>query len=282
MTEKICEKCGNEAHHVHHLDENHKNDKSENLQLLCTLCHAQIHKIEPKKSKLKEVVIFRDRPIKIRTALENQIRGFGRIEYIVPQAWEDEKKNLTALIKGYEKEITKMLKSGEYVAWDCFLKDVKGISFITAGKLIAYIDIHNSPSISALWRYCGLDATHIRRTSKITKEEAQKFGNPYLKKELLGVLADSFVKQRTPIYRDIYDKEKARQIKRHLDGECERCTKLKLNKKPGHAHAMANRKAVKMFISHLWQEWRKAEGLQVSEPYAIAILNHSKKIEAKN
>jgi hypothetical protein len=126
-----------------------------------------------------------------------------------------------------------------------------------------------------------LDATHVKRTNKISEEEALKFGNPYLKKELLGILGDNFIKQRTPIYRKIYEEEKERQLERHKNGECERCTKLKLNKKPGHAHAMARRKAVKIFVSHLWQEWRKLEGLSVSEPYSIAILNHSQKIEVK-
>ncbi len=274
-----CQNCNEkEAEHVHHLDEDHKNDAKENLQMLCTLCHSRLHGIEPKKSELKRVVIFRDRAIRIRNTMDNQIRGFGRIEYVVPKEWTKQRKELDLFIKDYEKQLKEMMKSGEYKAWDCFLKDVKGISFITAAKLIAYIDIHNSPSISALWRYCGLDATHIKRTSKISQDEAKKFGNPYLKKELLGVLADSFVKQRTPIYRERYDTEKARQIARHLSGECERCTKLKLNKKPGHSHAMANRKAVKLFVSHFWQKWRQAEGLPVSEPYAMAILNHSKKV----
>lgn len=279
MNEK-CELCNaREAEHVHHRDLNHKNDAKENLQLLCTLCHSKLHGIEPKKSELKRVVIFRDRALIIRNALDNQIRGFSRIEYAIPKTWIDERKRLNALIKDYEKQMKKLLDTGTYVAWQAFLKNVKGISYITAAKLIAYIDIKNSPSISALWRYCGLDASHVKRTAKISKQEALKFGNPYLKKELLGVLADSFIKQRTPIYRQRYDEEKARQLERHKNGECERCTKLKLNNKPGHAHAMAKRKAVKLFVSHLWQEWRKAEGLPVSEPYAISILNHSRKIE---
>jgi len=99
-----------------------------------------------------------------------------------------------------------------------------------------------------------------------------KFGNPYLKKELMGILADNFVKQRTPIYREIYDKEKARQAS--LKGEGAPKNKM-------HAHLRAKRKAIKIFLSHFWCAWRELEGLPISEPYVEAILNHSNIVKPK-
>lgn len=43
----------------------------------------------------------------------------------------------------------------------------------------------------------------------------------------------------------------------------------------GHVHMRAQRKMSKLFLSHLWLVWRKAEGLPVSKPYAHAILGHA-------
>jgi hypothetical protein len=41
-----------------------------------------------------------------------------------------------------------------------------------------------------------------------------------------------------------------------------------------HIHRMAMRKMEKVFLSHLWLEWRKLEGLSVSMPYVIDIMKH--------
>jgi UDP-2,3-diacylglucosamine pyrophosphatase LpxH len=42
----------------------------------------------------------------------------------------------------------------------------------------------------------------------------------------------------------------------------------------GHVHNMALRKMVKLFLACLWLEWRKAEGLPLTKPYAIEQLGH--------
>jgi len=283
---ELCERCKNrEAHHEHHKDGNHKNNNQENIQYLCTLCHAELHGSSPKQSELKRFVIMRDRAIRIRNALNNQIRGFSRIEYITPEIWENESKEIDKIIKNLEKEIKKLLKSGQYPIWN-WLKEIRGISFISASKLISYIDIKNTPTISALWRYCGLDATHIKRTNKISKEEAMKFGNPYLKKELLGILAkNGFIMHNTPLYREIYDKEKEKQLEiEYPEGFLkEKYNGYKITDKhlsKGHAHNRAIRKMIKIFLEHLWREWRTLENLSITEPYIIGRNGHSNYIEA--
>lgn len=56
----------------------------------------------------------------------------------------------------------------------------------------------------------------------------------------------------------------------------------RLGKKPKpppcrlHIHLRALRKMVKRFLADLWAEWRKMEGLPVTDPYPIAILKHQK------
>lgn len=276
-----CEKCGKREAEHSHLKPEYKDKVGKTrhgeiakkhpewFQPMCTLCHAEEHGISPKKSELKKLVIMRDRAIRMRNALENHIRGFGRIEYIVPGEWTSQRKTWDGIIRGFEKGIKKLIEGNGYPIWP-WLEGIRGISYNTAAKLISYIDIKNTPSISALWRYCGLDATHVKRARKISQEEAKMFGNPYLKKELMGILADSFIKQRTPVYRKIYDDAKAREASRKDDNR----PKSKM-----HAHLRAKRKAVKIFLAHLWAEWRRLEGLPVTEPYVIGVLRHEHKIE---
>lgn len=221
------------------------------FEYLCDLHHAEKHGISPKKSELKRLVILRDRAIKIRGTRQNQKRGLGRIEYAIPEDWDKEIEKWNKEIKDLEKQIKILVE--EYPIWK-WLKKIKGIKTNTAGKIISHIDIANTPTVSALWRYCGLDPTHINRKRKISQKEALKYGSPFLKKELVGILGDQFIKQRTPKYRKIYDKEKEKQI-----------TKNKLTK--GHAHRRAIRKMIKTFLKNFWLEWRKLEKLPIGKPY---------------
>ena len=43
----------------------------------------------------------------------------------------------------------------------------------------------------------------------------------------------------------------------------------------GHLHQMAMRRMIKLFLCHLWVEWRKALELPGRIPYAIEYLGHS-------
>lgn len=44
---------------------------------------------------------------------------------------------------------------------------------------------------------------------------------------------------------------------------------------PARIHLRASRYAVKLFLAHLWEVWRRAEGLEVVAPYPIAVLGHA-------
>jgi len=48
-----------------------------------------------------------------------------------------------------------------------------------------------------------------------------------------------------------------------------------------HIHAMAQRKMVKVFLQHLWVQWRTMEGLSISMPYVIDRLKHSDYIQPR-
>jgi len=231
----------------HHKDGNHKNNKPENIQYLCTLHHAEIHNILPNKSELKFLIIVRDKEIKRKNLLLCQVKDFEKLEYITPDIWNAELDQLNKNIKSYGQEIKKAiesLKNNKELPIE-FLLRIKGISYITVAKLISYINIEKTKSVSALWRYSGLDPTRIKRSKQISKEKAKEFGNPYLKKELLKIIADQFIIQKTPKYIDIYNIEKQKELQKGL-------TKL-------HAHNRAKRKMIKIFIKDLYNNWKSIQ-----------------------
>jgi len=267
----VCEVCGKESHHIHHKDHDNKNNEKENLQDLCTLCHAKEHGIEPKLSELKRLVILRDRLVTIRNMIDNHIRGFSRIEMKVPVFWMTESKRVQIEIKPLEKEIKKNIEENtenpKYFIW-IWLEQLSGVSHITASKLISYLDASKFRTTAKMWRYCGLDATHVKRKYKITQEEAKKYGNPYIKKELLGILADNFIKKRTQPYRGIYDKRKVYEIERNP-----KLTKM-------HVHRRAIRKMMQIFLNHYWMISRDMQDLPIERDYATEHLpDHSHWIE---
>lgn len=65
-------------------------------------------------------------------------------------------------------------------------------------------------------------------------------------------------------YRQYYDEKKAYYTNKFAD-----------TKSPGHINNMTLRKVTKLFMSHVWLQWRKLEGLPVSKPYCIDKLDHS-------
>lgn len=109
--------------------------------------------------------------------------------------------------------------------------------------------------------------------------------NPTMKM-LCYKIGVQFVKQGG-LYRKLYDEfreeyEVREDLKLEAAGKSGK-TMIKDGKEikikgTGHIHNMAQRKAVKIFLSHLWAEWREMEGLSVSKPYAIDMMGHSKYI----
>ncbi|MEW6215760.1 MAG: hypothetical protein AB1478_11280 [Nitrospirota bacterium] len=67
---------------------------------------------------------------------------------------------------------------------------------------------------------------------------------------------------------------------------CKECGAILTRKKEsegilflGHLDAMCKRKMIQLFCDHLWSVWRKAEGLSVTKPYVIEILDHTDYID---
>ena len=200
------------------------------------------------------------------------------------------------LIESYERLVESENVHEKIIAWELdkeplwtdWMADVRGLGPKMAGVILTEIDITKCDSISALWKYCGLDVVVDAETGEgqgrtrrphhlVYKVYTNKDGvethtkgisfNPTLKTKMVGVLGGSFIKQGGK-YRDIYDGYKHRIANHPKHAE----------KTPGHRHAMANRYMVKMFLQDLWLEWRRIEGLPIREPYAVEKLGivHSK------
>lgn len=212
--------------------------------------------------------------------------------------------NMTNLDRAVDFSKKRMILQGRAIGpvWE-WLISIKGLK---AGSLPAQLlaqidDISLSPNVSSLWRFAGwavIDGV---------AERNRKGEKSHFNRKLKGIcwnITDQFIKQRTPIYRDIYDDEKEIQQLAHPDPLCSICSELAVkgtsrrNGKsvsvwrcpvtathkpisftPQHLHNRALRKMIKIFLQHLWLIWRESEGLPTNAPYVEAILGHSKIIK---
>ena len=144
--------------------------------------------------------------------------------------------------------------------YENWLKDVKGISTLNTANLLQYFGYcENAKHPSSLWKFAGLHVVDGHSPRK-AKGEALDW-NPKLR-VLMFRIGDCFVKQRTPIYREIYDKEKEKQIKL-MEKKTENAPKRLL-----HADLRARRKMIKAFLQHYWLHCCKATGRDPGTPYS--------------
>jgi len=216
--------------------------------------------------------------------------------------------NAQAFEKDIDSLIRKQLKN--HALYNQYLVKITGIGPMLAAGLIAYIDdIEKFGHVSSLWQYCGYGMNRFCPECKkptfleveySTGKKAKKLHphqncpvcghetNPIVQKRISGYQSNwndklkvlgwkagmSFVKQSPSRskYRKLYDKIKKEEHKLHP----KRITKdSKILYNDGHLHNRAMRKVVKIFLAHLWQTWRRQEGLEATEPYAKQLLNHS-------
>jgi hypothetical protein len=193
------------------------------------------------------------------------------------------------LIQAYERQLdaeeshTKVVldELQRHAIYRDWLSVVRGVGPLMAGVILSEIDIHKCNSISALWKYAGVDVitytdeetgeyheegrcrkarhlvpkTYTNKKGEVKETVGITF-NPFLKTKMVGVLGAVFIKLGGP-YRDIYDNYKHR-LQNH--------PKHKVKTK-GHIHAMATRYMIKEFLADLWTKWRGMEGLEVRARY---------------
>jgi hypothetical protein len=155
--------------------------------------------------------------------------------------------------------------------WTKFLQPIKGIGPILAANMIKEFGYcEKAPHVSSLWKYCGFDV-HEGHAPKREKGKKLTY-NPDLR-TMMWKVGDSFIKQNSPIYREIYDRTKAAETNRTDENK---------PKSKGHAHARAIRKMIKLFLAHYWEASKEISGQETSKPYIFDKLHHEHMISWKD
>jgi len=169
--------------------------------------------------------------------------------------YEAEEKKLYNMFKEH------VVKHPLYVIW---LSKVKGIDVtLSACFLFGGIDIRRATNPSKLQRYCGLGVVD-GKAERITKGESLHY-NPFLKLSCWK-LGKSFEKLKNNP-RSGYGRLLLDALKKYEKHACEECNNDE--RKTTHINAMARRKVVSIFIHHLWEQWRRIEGLDTGVPYSF-------------
>ena len=228
-------------------------------------------------------------------------------------------RNAKSLEESFKAPMRVFVSSNMGPLWDDYFFHIRGIAEVLASLLFARIGYcENSKTVSALWRYFGLHVVcpvctekiiiqvrtgpdefkdEERTVSKLTNGEgicpecgkkgiaprARKgvsLGYNRLLRSLGWTISDVLMKTNSPVYRDIYDAEKARQLAvTFKTGELEErygspYKSDSTNLIQGHAHNRALRKMLKIFLQHYYIVSRTIAGLEVSEPFVKAIQGH--------
>jgi hypothetical protein len=197
-----------------------------------------------------------------------------------------------------EKEIEKMLRKTlkRFPIYTHFLSQIKGIGPIAAGHIVGTYDIVKATTVSKLWQYTGLNPGMVRgkvrkdlpdgtftlevtdtliRGDRLTPGFVAPF-NKRLRTALVGVMADSFIKAKSPYALTYYYpyKERLAGEKSLINGRPEGKEKTWEETTKGHRDRAAKRYMIKMFLKDLYAAWRTLEGLPVRAPYQEEYLGH--------
>jgi len=214
------------------------------------------------KDSIRQLVDVRDRAIQ-KSRIQFDARLYA-IEEGEDQADEETiallvryKNRFRALEKELDADILEMVQQYEIYK---HISAVKGIGPTIAAKLIAMIDIERAPHVSSLWRYSGLAVTDGKSDRPVKGEKLAY--NKRLKTVCTFLIPRALLMAKSPYSEIFYKAREFYSINRP------EWTK-------DHVRRSANRKMVKIFMSHLWLRWRQLEGLPISAPYVHARLGHT-------
>lgn len=212
---------------------------------------------------LRQLIDARQSVQKVRVAFNNRIKA---IERGADEASERDTKMLMKYhdrLKREERELDEDIKE---LAQDLpiieRMIEVKGIGYLLAAKVVSMINIEIDDTVSSLWRYAGYGVDENGERDRPIKGEKLKYNKRL--KAACYLVGTSLLKSRGgSSYRETYDK-----AREYYDANRPDWTK-------GHKHNAALRKMTKLWLSHLWLEWRKLKGLSITEPYVQEKLGHT-------
>lgn len=217
---------------------------------------------------LRALVDLRNRTLqKSRIAFGNRLGAIERGEDIVSngtmallERWYE---RFDKLEKEIDDDIRELVDGAILIE---YMIAVKGVGPILAAQAISMIDIERANTVSALWRYSGFGVVD-GKAERLIKGKKSRY-NKRLKNICLKI-ATSLLRANSP-YRQIYDDAREYYERERVDW----------NKK--HQDYAAKRKMIKVWLSHLWEVWRKFEGLPVRNIYAQDKLGHTHYIKPQD
>ena len=255
-----------------------------------------IKKIMDEYTRITDLIATEVRMNPRTSHIEKAIAGSENLEFI-GDVYDYQMANTYASLIKTEENATKALSKEveKHPMWDAFFKDVPGCGPMMAAVCIAYLDPYRARHRSSFYRYAGLDVVIDAdgkgrgkgRWHTVEQEYIDKNGdvqikkglgyNPFLKTKLIGVLGSGMMK--AGIRRD---KETNEVITKGIYAKAYVDYKFRLDQREdtkdyskAHKHNMAVRYMVKIFLSNMWETWRKLEGLEVSDPYEVAFLGRN-------
>lgn len=203
---------------------------------------------------------------KLRISEGNRLQMYDRFEMLNPlqsakfqEIVNDLKRNEQRIVKLAQDELKNT------PVWLSWLKHVKGIGPMMGAGLIAWIDdVGRFDTVSKLWQYSGFGKPGQKRT----KGEKGNW-NPRMRTHMWKVIKQMLM-AKNQFYRGHYDEAKMKYLMRD---DIKEMHKGKKGYK-GHVDAMAKRKVAKLFLAHLWEMWRRAEGLEIRTPYVVEKFGH--------
>lgn len=175
----------------------------------------------------------------------------------------------------------------EHPAYSWFSR-IKGIGKENIAKVVGLCDINRAPTISALWKFAGY---HVVDGHAPKMVKGQKSDHNRTLRMMCWRLAESIVKNGYlhggSHYYDFYLQELENYKQKYASQNIKIAPAAEMPKKEGkiyeptgwisvgHVQNQAKRKMIKLFLSHLWLVWRKAENLPTRAPYVHEKLGHT-------
>lgn len=268
---------------------------------------SEVQKKKPEDEKYIEEFKDKNIPEYIRILNEHGELTNEEKEY-VSKAYEAQKR-----AKQQEKDYQKLMRDFIEVEpiYQQFLSKIRGISQVLSTNLVKEFGYcEKARYVSSLWKYVGM---HVENGRAPQRKSGQKLDFSIRLRSIVWNVGDSFVKQRTPYYREIYDQEKERQKSRppervdindsnRIKGDllAEKVGKFKkgtrvindnyskvkeaakeegkdsilIDLSPGHLSNRALRKMIKIFLAHYWQCAKELSGQEKPEPYVQEKMGH--------
>lgn len=227
----------------------------ENCQLICLKCEWKEEGTEP-DSRYPELRAlyntyrffqneYRSHERRLM-AYDGDIKGTTKSPYVTADVRDLLVSNGAVALERF-KDVEKALKLAvrEVGEWEGFMKAAPGMTEITAAFLLAHIDIAKAKYPSSVWNFFGFtpkDSAGVKGRNP---------GKGQLRSALWAALGLTLINKKG-LYRPIYDTYREREL----------------------GDKQARFRVIKLWLSHLWDNWRRYEGLPVTKPYANNHLGH--------